>query len=252
MASYPPASPEISGAAAGHLQTLLTELTSRHAQGRILDVAPMVDLEAFENPEFHDRLQRAQVGANSRPWLMTSNLVTLAGAFIGVVRLLVALATLQPRAWRPPPPRWPSTLDAVVAAAVQSGADGFLSELPEGYETMLGRPFDGGHELSIGQWQRVALARAFFRGPPFLILDEPTAALDPRAEHGLFERGRPAQADFRPRRGRSTPSGRPPGYPGGPSTRRAGTAGTARPLRAGPCPPRRTTCGDGVSWTLHR
>ncbi len=55
---------------------------------------------------------------------------------------------------------------------------------------MLGRQFDGGHELSIGQWQRLALARAFFRGAPFLILDEPTAALDPRAEHDLFERMR--------------------------------------------------------------
>jgi ATP-binding cassette, subfamily B, bacterial len=46
----------------------------------------------------------------------------------------------------------------------------------------------GGSDLSIGQWQRVALARAFFRQAPFVILDEPTAALDPRAEHDLFER----------------------------------------------------------------
>ena len=53
---------------------------------------------------------------------------------------------------------------------------------------MLGRQFEGGEELSVGQWQRVALARAFFRGAPFVILDEPTAALDPRAEHELFER----------------------------------------------------------------
>jgi ATP-binding cassette subfamily B protein len=81
-------------------------------------------------------------------------------------------------------------LEAVVAAAVASGADPFLAGLPEGYETMLGRQFDGGHELSIGQWQRVALARAFFRAAPLLILDEPTAALDPRAEHELFERMR--------------------------------------------------------------
>jgi ATP-binding cassette subfamily B protein len=50
----------------------------------------------------------------------------------------------------------------------------------------LGRQFFGGHELSVGQWQRLALARAFFRGGSFLILDEPTAALDPRAEHDLF------------------------------------------------------------------
>ena len=59
---------------------------------------------------------------------------------------------------------------------------------------MLGRQFDGGHDLSIGQWQRIALARAYFRGAPFVILDEPTAALDPRAEHELFERIRAVAA----------------------------------------------------------
>ena len=53
---------------------------------------------------------------------------------------------------------------------------------------MLGPEFEGGSDLSVGQWQRVALARAFFRHAPFVILDEPTAALDPRAEHDLFER----------------------------------------------------------------
>jgi len=79
-------------------------------------------------------------------------------------------------------------LPAVVAAAVEAGADEFLASLPEGYETQLGREFEGGSELSVGQWQRVALARAFFRQAPFVILDEPTAALDARAEHELFER----------------------------------------------------------------
>jgi len=47
--------------------------------------------------------------------------------------------------------------------------------------------FEGGEDLSVGQWQRMALARAFFRDAPFVILDEPTAALDARAEHALFE-----------------------------------------------------------------
>ena len=79
-------------------------------------------------------------------------------------------------------------LGAVRGAAQEAGADSFLSALPGGYDTYLGREFEGGRELSIGQWQRVALARAFFRGAPFVILDEPTAALDPRAEHDLFER----------------------------------------------------------------
>ncbi len=79
-------------------------------------------------------------------------------------------------------------LDAIVHAAERAGAHGFLSGLPEGYETMLGREFAGGWDLSIGQWQRVALARAFFRDAPFVILDEPTAALDARAEADLFAR----------------------------------------------------------------
>jgi ATP-binding cassette, subfamily B, bacterial len=78
-------------------------------------------------------------------------------------------------------------LAGIAAAARQAGADPFLAALPDGYESVLGRQFDGGHDLSIGQWQRVALARAFFRGAPFVILDEPTSALDPRAEHELFE-----------------------------------------------------------------
>ena len=77
--------------------------------------------------------------------------------------------------------------DGIVRAATQAGADEFLDELPKGYETLLSRMFTGGSDLSIGQWQRVAIARAFFRDAPFVILDEPTASLDPRAEHALFE-----------------------------------------------------------------
>ena len=76
---------------------------------------------------------------------------------------------------------------AIRGAAVHAGADDFLAGLPKGYETVLGPEFEGGKELSVGQWQRVALARAFFRDAPFIILDEPTAALDARAEHELFE-----------------------------------------------------------------
>jgi ATP-binding cassette subfamily B protein len=79
-------------------------------------------------------------------------------------------------------------LDNIREAARHANTDEFLSSLPNGYETILGPEFEGGSDLSIGQWQRVALARAFFRQAPFVILDEPTAALDPRAEHDLFER----------------------------------------------------------------
>lgn len=78
-------------------------------------------------------------------------------------------------------------LHKVADAARQAGADEFLSQLPDGYETILSRMFKGGRDLSVGQWQRVAIARAFFRDAPFIILDEPTASLDPRAEHALFE-----------------------------------------------------------------
>ncbi|MGH8927193.1 MAG: ABC transporter ATP-binding protein [Acidimicrobiia bacterium] len=77
---------------------------------------------------------------------------------------------------------------AIAAAAHQAGADTMIEKLPQAYDTLLGPEFLGGVDLSVGQWQRMALARAFFRNAPFVILDEPTASLDARAEHELFER----------------------------------------------------------------
>ncbi|WP_182906459.1 ABC transporter ATP-binding protein [Microbispora sp. H13382] len=96
--------------------------------------------------------------------------------------------------------RWPLTArhnitmgmdkgEAEVARAAEvAGADQVIAELPYGYRTLLDRRFKNGHELSGGQWQRIAVARGFYRDAPLLICDEPTAALDARAEHALFER----------------------------------------------------------------
>ncbi|HEX6308287.1 MAG TPA: ABC transporter ATP-binding protein [Longimicrobiales bacterium] len=77
--------------------------------------------------------------------------------------------------------------EAIVEAARRTGADEVIRRLPEGYDTLLGRQFGRGSELSIGQWQKLALARAFLRPTPIIILDEPTAALDPRAEAAVFD-----------------------------------------------------------------
>jgi ATP-binding cassette subfamily B protein len=84
-------------------------------------------------------------------------------------------------------------VDAVRRAAEASGAHERLVRLPEGYETRLSRAFEDGADLSIGEWQRVALARAFLRDAPFLVLDEPTASLDPHSERELFEAMRQLQ-----------------------------------------------------------
>ncbi|MQY07804.1 ABC transporter ATP-binding protein [Actinomadura macrotermitis] len=86
--------------------------------------------------------------------------------------------------------------DGMLTAARAAGADEVVADLPRGYQTLLDRRFEGGAELSGGQWQRLAVARGFFRDAPLLICDEPTAALDARAEHHLFERIR-AHADGR-------------------------------------------------------
>lgn len=79
---------------------------------------------------------------------------------------------------------------ALHAAAASGGAADVVRRLPTGYDTVLSKRFKGGRDLSVGQWQRVAMSRAFFRDADFLVLDEPTAALDPRAEHALFEQVR--------------------------------------------------------------
>jgi ATP-binding cassette subfamily B protein len=73
-------------------------------------------------------------------------------------------------------------------AAAKSMADEVIARLPQGFEQMLGRRFEGGVDLSGGEWQKVALARAYLRDAQVLILDEPTAALDARSEFDVFQR----------------------------------------------------------------
>jgi ATP-binding cassette subfamily B protein len=99
------------------------------------------------------------------------------------------------------PARWPMTASdnirmgridrengmSVAEAARESGADEVIAELPDGYETLLSRLFSSGRDLSGGQWQRISVARGIFRDAPVLVVDEPTAAMDARAEHAVFE-----------------------------------------------------------------
>ena len=99
------------------------------------------------------------------------------------LRPLRAAGDGQHRARPDRPPAEPARVRSAAAAA---GAETMLDALPLGFDTVLSRLFAGGTDLSGGQWQRVALARSFYRDAPLLILDEPSAALDPRAEHELF------------------------------------------------------------------
>jgi len=79
---------------------------------------------------------------------------------------------------------------AIRDAVDKAGAGAVLEQLPSGLDTTLGRTFEGGKDLSGGQWQKLAIARAYFRDARILVLDEPTAALDARAELEVFEQFR--------------------------------------------------------------
>ncbi len=75
----------------------------------------------------------------------------------------------------------------ITAAAQQAGVDELIAGLPDGYESILGRWFEEGEELSIGEWQKVALARAFLRDAQIIVLDEPTSSMDAKSEYEVFK-----------------------------------------------------------------
>jgi ATP-binding cassette subfamily B protein len=92
----------------------------------------------------------------------------------------------------------PASDETIVRSAHAADADAFIRKLKWGYESVLGTLFEGGEELSVGQWQKIALARAFHRPSELIVLDEPTSALDPKSEFAVFEKFRQLAA------GRST------------------------------------------------
>ena len=81
-------------------------------------------------------------------------------------------------------------MESIIRAANCSGADRVVEALPQGYDTVLGKWFEDGAELSIGEWQKIALARSFLREASVIVLDEPTSSLDARAEDEVFARFR--------------------------------------------------------------
>ncbi|HEY6424410.1 MAG TPA: ABC transporter ATP-binding protein [Pseudonocardiaceae bacterium] len=74
----------------------------------------------------------------------------------------------------------------LATVAAESGADAVIAELPQGWDSVLSREFQNGSDLSGGQWQRISVARGMYRDAPLLVADEPTAAMDARAEHAVL------------------------------------------------------------------
>lgn len=122
-----------------------------------------IDLKAFATAEL-----RTHIGVIFQDFLRYS---FTASDNIGVGRIEVA-----------------ADRERIISAAEQSLADPVIRKLPEGYDQMLGRTFLKGQDLSGGEWQKIAIARAYMRNAEIIILDEPTAALDARAEAEVFTR----------------------------------------------------------------
>jgi len=81
-----------------------------------------------------------------------------------------------------------SDIKNIDLSASKAGADEFIKKFEDKYDQVLSRVFEGGTDLSGGQWQKIAIARVFFRNPGLIILDEPTSAIDPKSEAEIFER----------------------------------------------------------------
>lgn len=121
-------------------------------------------------------------GTDVREWSTSSMRSRIAVIFQDFVRYaLTALDNVAMGRVAAPP-----DVERAREAARAAGAESAIDALPTGFQTPLSRIFAGGRDLSGGQWQRVAIARGFYRDAPLVILDEPSAALDPRAEHDLF------------------------------------------------------------------
>jgi ATP-binding cassette subfamily B protein len=80
------------------------------------------------------------------------------------------------------------SMESIREAARRAGAEEVVARLPKAYDTLLGKSFADGTELSAGEWQRVSMARAFFRRAPVVLLDEPTSFMDPWSESAWFDR----------------------------------------------------------------
>jgi ATP-binding cassette subfamily B protein len=80
----------------------------------------------------------------------------------------------------------PMDCDQIKTAAHNAGASELIENLPNGYDTALGRWMEEGQELSVGEWQKIALARAFLRDAQMIVLDEPTSSLDAKTEYEVF------------------------------------------------------------------
>lgn len=195
------------------VSTLQSQKVTDYMEGILHDKSMSVDLEYYENAEYYDMLQRAQREAPSLPNQILNrlteigqnsiSLIAIVGLLlsfhwgIALVLFLVGIPTVLVRLkYGKIMYQWQRKTTPIRRRANYYG--GLLTRdrpakeirLFNGYDTMLGKLFDQGEQLSIGQWQKIALARAFLRDSQVIVLDEPTSALDPKAEYEVFQKFR--------------------------------------------------------------